>query len=36
MFGPGRALRGEGIEAVDFAVDQLKEKSFMCFKYFML
>lgn len=36
MFGPGRALRGEGMEAVDFAIDTLKDKSFICFKYFML
>ena len=36
MFGQGRALRGEGIEAIDRAIDQLKDKSFSCFKYFML
>jgi|LauGreDrversion4_2_1035121.scaffolds.fasta_scaffold581058_1 hypothetical protein len=36
MFGQGRALRGEGVEAVDTAIEQLKEKSFSCFRYFML
>jgi hypothetical protein len=36
MFGQGRALRGDGIDAVDFAIDQLKDKSYSCFNYFML
>ncbi len=36
MFGQGRALRGEGTEAIDTAIDNLKEKSFQCFKFFML
>ena len=36
MFGQGRALRGEGLEAIDTAIENLKEKSFQCFKFFML
>ena len=36
MFGQGKALRGEGVEAIDIAVENLKEKSFQCFKFFML
>ncbi len=36
MFGQGRALRGEGIESVDTAIEQLKDKSFSCFRFFML
>jgi hypothetical protein len=36
MFGQGRALRGEGLEAVDTAIEHLKGKSFACFRYFML
>ena len=35
MFGQGRALRGEGLEAIDTAIEQLKSKSFACFRYFM-
>ena len=35
MFGQGRALRGEGLNAIDTAIDHLKSKSFVCFKYFM-
>ena len=36
MFGQGRALRGDGLEAVDVAIEHLKSKSFQCFRYFML
>ena len=36
MMGPGRALRGVSMEAIDEAVDHMKEKSYLCFKYFML
>jgi hypothetical protein len=36
MLGQGRALRGEGVEALDTAINHMKEKSFKCFKYFML
>jgi len=36
MFGQGRALRGDGIDSIDVAIDHLKEKSYLCFKYFML
>jgi len=36
MFGPGRALRGDKLESVDLAVEQMKEKSYLCFVYFML
>lgn len=36
MFGQGRALRGDGLEAVDTAIEHLKGKSFACFNYFML
>ena len=35
MFGQGRALRGDGMEAVDSAIEHLKDKSYSCFKYFM-
>ncbi|CDW80608.1 superoxide dismutase [Stylonychia lemnae] len=36
MFGQGRALRGEGTDSIDIAIENLKEKSYQCFKYFML
>jgi hypothetical protein len=36
MFGPGRALRGEGLESYDIAIEHLQSKSFACFRYFML
>eukprot|EP00347_Sterkiella_histriomuscorum_P009251 403341927 len=35
MFGQGRALRGEGMEAIDVAIVNLQEKSHQCFKFFM-
>lgn len=36
MLGQGRALRGEGVEALETAIVNLKDKSHQCFKYFML
>jgi len=36
MFGQGRALRGEGIQAVTEAIDNLQSNSFRAFKYFIL
>ena len=36
MFGQDKALRGENMDAVDFAIVQLNDKSYAGFKYLML
>jgi hypothetical protein len=35
MFGQGKALRGEGSDSMEIAIEHMKEKSFSCFKFFM-
>lgn len=36
MLGPGKALRGEGIEAIEETIDSLRDYSYKCFQYFMI
>jgi hypothetical protein len=36
MFGQGRALRGEGIQAVTLAIDNLQGNSIRAFRYFLI